>query len=53
MGAAALAAWPLISAGVVIALSVLLVGSPIERMIRDRARAALAKTNRRDMQERP
>lgn len=51
--AAALAVWPLIVGGVVLALFVLLVGAPLERRIRDRARLTPAEADRHDMVERP
>jgi putative Mg2+ transporter-C (MgtC) family protein len=51
--AAALAVWPLPIGGGVLALFVLLIGAPIERWIRDRARASSGEQDRRDMNERP
>lgn len=51
--AAALAIWPLIGGGVVVALVVLLAGAPIERRIRDHARTSPGEQDRRDMVERP
>ena len=51
--AAALAIWPLIAMGASIALVVLFVGGPIERRIRDHARATPAEQDRIDMERRP
>jgi putative Mg2+ transporter-C (MgtC) family protein len=51
--AAALAVWPLIGGGVGLGLLVLLVGAPLERRIRDRARGTPAEADRRDMEARP
>ena len=51
--AAALALWPLIMGGVGLGLFVLLVGAPLERRIRDRARQTPAEGDRQDMKERP
>lgn len=51
--AAALAVWPLIGGGVVLAILVLLVGPPIERRIRDHARSAPGEADRRNSEERP
>lgn len=51
--AAALALWPLIGGGVALGLLVLLVGAPLERRIRDRARQTPAEGDRQDMKERP
>ena len=51
--AAALALWPLIVGGVALGLFVLLVGAPIERRIRDHARATSAEADRQDMKDRP
>lgn len=51
--AAALALWPLIVGGVALGLFVLLVGAPLERWIRDRARQTPAEGDRQDMKERP
>ena len=51
--AAALAIWPLIMVGASIALLVLFVGAPIERRIRDHARATPAEQDRVDMEKRP
>lgn len=51
--AAALAVWPLILGGMALALVVLLIGAPIERWIRDRARVSPGEQDRRDMEERP
>lgn len=51
--AAALALWPLIAGGVVLGLLVLLVGAPIERRIRDHARATPAEADRREIKDRP
>ena len=50
--AAALAIWPLIVVGAAIALLVLFVGAPIERRIRDHARATPAEQDRIDMKKR-
>lgn len=51
--AAALAVWPLLLGGMALALFVLLIGAPIERWIRDRARTSTGEQDRRDMRERP
>lgn len=51
--AAALAVWPLIIGGAALALFVLLIGAPIERHIRDRARTSAGEQDRRDMKDRP
>jgi len=51
--AAALAIWPLLLGGMALALIVLLIGAPIERLIRDRARTSTSEEDRRDMNERP
>ena len=51
--AAALAIWPLIAIGATIALIVRFVGGPIERRIRDRARATPGEQDRIDMAQRP
>lgn len=51
--AAALAIWPLIAVGAGIALLVLFVGAPIERRIRNHARATPAERDRVDMEKRP
>jgi len=51
--AAALGIWPLIGGGVVIASLILFVGAPIERRIRDHARAGAGEQDRLDMEERP
>lgn len=51
--AAALAVWPLIGGGVALALLVLFAGAPIERRIRDSARASAGEADRRDARERP
>ena len=51
--AAALAVWPLLVGGTAIAIIVLLIGAPVERRIRDRARASSGEQDRRDMTDRP
>lgn len=51
--AAALAVWSLIFTGAALALAVLFVGAPIERRIRDHARATPAEQDRIDMEHRP
>lgn len=51
--AAALAVWPLLLGGMALALIVLLIGAPIERWIRDRARTSTGEQDRRDMNDRP
>ena len=51
--AAALALWPLIGGGIVIALLILLIGGPIERRIRDHARGPADEQDRRDIERRP
>ena len=51
--AAALAVWPLLVGGGALALFVLLVGAPIERRIRDSARASAGEQDRRDVTDRP
>ena len=51
--AAALALWPLIVGGLTLGLFVLLVGAPIERRIREHARATPAEADRQDMKARP
>lgn len=51
--AAALAVWPLIAGGLSLALFVLLIGAPLERRIRDRARNSAAEVDRNDMVKRP
>lgn len=51
--AAALAVWPLIAGGLVLALIVLFAGPPIERHIRDHARGTVAEADRRDLRDRP
>jgi len=50
--AAALAVWPLIAGGIVLGLLVLLVGAPLEKRIRDRARDTPAEAERRDAESR-
>ncbi|WP_225204507.1 MgtC/SapB family protein [Novosphingobium huizhouense] len=51
--AAALAIWPLIVGGLGLALLVLVAGPPVERRIRDYARASPAEEDRRDAQLHP
>lgn len=51
--AAALAVWPLIGGGIVLGLLILLLGAPLERHIRERARRSPAEADRRDAKERP
>lgn len=51
--AAALAVWPLLLGGLALATTVLMIGAPIERWIRDRARVSGGEEDRRDMSERP
>jgi len=51
--AAALAVWPLLLGGAVLALFVLLIGAPIERRIRDHARSSGGEQDRQDMTDRP
>ena len=51
--AAALAVWPLVLGGGALALTVLLIGAPLERSIRDRARQTPAEADRRDASQRP
>lgn len=54
LGAAAtLAVWPLLLGGLLLAIIVLLAGAPLERRIRDRARATPAEADRRDASKRP
>lgn len=50
--AAALAVWPLIGGGVVFGLLVLLIGAPLEKAIRDRARDTPAEADRKAIEER-
>lgn len=50
---AALAVWPLIAGGLSLALFVLLIGAPIEKRIRDRARISSAEADRKEVAERP
>lgn len=51
--AAALAIWPLILGGLALALLVLLIGPPLERRIRDHARASAGEGDRQDVERRP
>lgn len=51
--AAALAMWPLVFGGLGLAVAILLVGAPLERLIRDTARRGAAEADRQDMMERP
>lgn len=51
--AAALAVWPLIVGGLLLAIMILLVGAPLERNIRERARQTPAEADRHDAERRP
>ena len=51
--AAALAVWPLLVGGVVLALLVLLVGQNVEKRIRDQARTTPAEVDRRSIDTHP
>lgn len=51
--AAALAQWPLIGGGAALALLILFIGAPLERRIRDQARAGSGEQDRHEMTNHP